>query len=111
MQDAMSIGLSGMAAAEASIAARARNLANINTKGYRPVEPVQKSVEGGVQTSTREVPLTPATAAALGEIPAEGERFAEDLVNLKLAETAYKASAAVVRTANRLADEALETLG
>lgn len=111
MQDAMRIGLSGMKAAEAAVAARARNIANLNTKGYRPVEPVQKSVEGGVQTSTREVPLAPATAAALNDIPPESDRLVEDLVNLKLAEVAYKASAAVMRTAGRMADTALKAFG
>jgi flagellar hook-associated protein FlgK len=111
MQDAMRIGLSGMRAAEAAVAVRARNIANLNTKGYLPVEPVQKPVPGGVQTSVREVPLSPETQATLGDIPAEGERLADDLVNLHLAEIAYRASAAVVKTADRMAAAALDALG
>jgi flagellar basal body rod protein FlgG len=111
MQDAMRIALSGMRAAEAAVAVRARNIANLNTKGYLPVEPVQKSIQGGVQTSVREVPLSPATEAALGDIPAEGENLVSDLVHLRLAEFAYRASAAVVKTADRMAEAALDALG
>jgi flagellar hook-associated protein FlgK len=111
MQDALRIGLSGMRAAEEAVAVRARNIANLNTKGYRPVEPVQKAVEGGVQVTVREVPLSPETEAALNDMPAAGERLVEDLVQMKLAEVAYRASAKVVSTASRMMDAALEALG
>lgn len=111
MEDAVRIGLSGLRAAEAAVAIRARNIANLNTKGYRPVEPVQRAVDGGVEVAAREVPLAPETAGALAEIPPEGARLAEDLVGLKLAETAYKAAAAVVRTAGRMSDALLEAIG
>lgn len=111
MQDALRIALSGLRAAEEAVGVRARNLANLNTKGYRPVEPVQKSVEGGVQVRVREVPLSPETEAALADIPAAGERLAEDLVQMRLAEHAYRASAKVIATADRMMDAALEALG
>jgi len=111
MQDALRIGLSGLRAAEEAVAIRARNIANLNTKGYRPVEPVQRAVEGGVQTTVREVPLSPETEAALAEVPAAGEGLAEDLVQMKLAEVAYRASVKVISTAGRMMDAALDALG
>jgi flagellar hook-associated protein FlgK len=111
MFDAVQIGLSGMKAAESAVSIRAQNIANLNTKGYRPIEPVQRSVPGGVATSVREVPLAPETAAMLNDLPAEGDNLVTDLVNLHLAEIAYKASASVVRTANEMSDVALEALG
>ena len=114
----MQIGLSGMRAAETAAAARARNIANINTKGYVPVEPVFKSVDGGVEASVREQQppppqnLSPGMAEFLSEMPPDGAAdLASDLVNLRLAEIAYKASAKVVETAGRMQDAALDALG
>ncbi len=110
MQDALRIGLSGMKAAESALAVRARNLSNLNTKGYRPVEPVQKSADGGVETTMNPAPLSPETASSLGDMPDEGDHLVQDMVGLKTAETAYKASAAVVRTAGQMADEAINII-
>jgi flagellar hook protein FlgE len=110
MQDALRIGLSGMKAAEAALAVRARNISNLNTKGYRPVEPVEKSADGGVETTMSQAPLAPETSSALGDIPAEGDHLVEDMVGLKTAQTAYKASAAVVRTADEMSQEAINII-
>jgi flagellar hook protein FlgE len=109
MLDALQIGLSGMRAQEVAVSARARNIVNVNTKGYLPVEPVFRSSEGGVQATIREQTISPEVQGALAEMPAGPVDLATELVNLRLAEIAYKASSIVVRTAGRMQDEALET--
>jgi flagellar hook protein FlgE len=117
MMDAIQIGLSGMRAAETAVAARARNISNVNTKGYVPVEPVYKSVDGGVDVSVREQQPAPQQDASpgmtefLSEMPPNGAvDLVSDLVNLRMAEIAYKASAKVVQTAGRMQDAALDAI-
>ena len=111
MLDAIQIGLSGMRAAETVVSARARNIVNVNTKGYLPVEPVLKSSEGGVQATIREQTLSPETQGALAEMPEGPVDLANELLNLRLAEIAYKASAKVVKTAGQMQDAALQAFG
>jgi flagellar basal body rod protein FlgC len=41
--------------------------------------------------------------------PAKQDGLIEDIVDIKLAETAYKANAAVIRTASDMQDELLKT--
>lgn len=110
MIDALRTGLTGLVAAETSAAARAQNIVNAQTPGYRPVEPVLRSSDGGVRASVRERPLSPGAALALEEGALPPVSLAEELVQLKVAEIAYKASAAVVRTAGRLGDAALDII-
>jgi len=108
MMDAFGIGLSGMRAAETQVNAGAINIANMNTKGYVPVQAVQQSTSGGVKASIQKQALSPETQAALADIPGGAEDLASDVVSMKMAEAAYKASAKVVETANQMQDVLLE---
>jgi flagellar hook-associated protein FlgK len=112
MMDAMQVGLSGMRAAETDATARALNIANVNTKGYVPVEPATNGAGGsGIGAGFRQETLTPQTGSALADIAGNGVNLADELINLRLAETAYKASAKVVQTANEMSDTLLKALG
>jgi flagellar hook protein FlgE len=111
MMDPVQIGLSGMRAATTAVAARASNIANVNTKGYLPVEPVMKSTgDGGVEASITQPPLSPDIAQALAEMPGGAVDLTQELVQMRFAEIAYKASAKVVESANSMQDEALNLI-
>lgn len=111
MMDAFGIALSGMRAAVTGVNASAINIANMNTKGYVPVQAVQRTTAGGVKASIEKQALSPDTQAALADIPGGAEDLATDMVQLRMAENAYKASAKVVETANQMQDVLLEALG
>jgi flagellar hook protein FlgE len=111
MMEAMQIGLSGMQAAQSVAATRAANIANLDTKGYVPVEPaVQSSGDGGVQASASQPGLSPEMAAFLANIPMSPVDLANELAQLRMAQIAYAASAKVVSTASRMQDTALKTI-
>jgi len=111
MSDILQIGLSGMRAAETQVTASASNIVNMNTKGYVPVQAVLKSsTSGGVQASIQPQTLSPETQAAIADIPGGAEDFVSDAVSMKMAETAYKASAKVIETANQMQDVLLAAL-
>ena len=112
MMDALQIGLSGMRAAETVVTASASNIANLNTKGYVPVQAVLKSSSGGgVQASIQQQTLSPGTQAALAEIPGGAVDLPTEMVSTRMAVTAYKAAAKVVETANQMSDLLLEAFG
>lgn len=110
MMDAIGIGLSGLRAAETQANASAINIANMNTKGYVPVQAVQRSTSGGVKASIQKQTLAPQTQAALADIPGGAEDPVSDIVSMKMAETAYKASAKVIETAGEMQDALLAAL-
>jgi len=111
MINALQIGLSGMRAAVTQLDASAANIANMNTKGYVPVEAVQSSsANGGVQASIQPQALSPEMQAAIADIPGGAEDFVSDAVQMRMAETAYKASAKVIETANQMQDVLLAAL-
>ena len=105
MSDILQIGLSGLRAAETQVTANASNIANMNTKGYVPVQAVlQSSTSGGVQASIQPQALSPETQAAIADIPGGAEDLVSDMVSMKMAKTAYEASAKVIETANQMQD-------
>ena len=110
MMDAMRIGLNGMKVAETQVAARSRNIVNVATPGYRPVEPIVKSAEDGPRAIIRERPLVPELALVEGT-PLPPVNLAEEIVHMRAAQHAYKASAKVVETASRMSREAIDILG
>lgn len=59
----------------------------------------------GLKQSTRTVEKAATNIAD----PAKQDTMIEDIVDIKLAETAYKANAAVIRTASDMQDTLLET--
>jgi len=112
MSDVFQIGLSGMRAAETQVTANASNIANMNTRGYVPVEAVlTPSTSGGVQAFVQPQMLTPQTQAAIAEIPGGAVDLASEMIQMRMAENAYKASAKIIETANQMQDVLLAAMG
>ena len=128
MLNAITTALSGLNAASQKLNASASNIANVSTAGSTNPEGEQQAFQalttaqtsqsaGGVQSSI--IPKDPGTQSAFspnspfadenGLIEVPNVDLAEEAVNLNLAEIAYKASAAVIRTAEEMSDELLES--
>lgn len=99
--------LAGLRAASQRIQIRAENVVNVQTEGYRPAVPVQTAQAAGPIVRAERLPperaqsVLPGTGFVLPEVSLEAE-FADILVS----ETAYKASASLLRTSREL-DQAL----
>ncbi len=107
MINGASYALAGLKAASTQFAARADNIANVQTPAYRRAVPDQVSTSGGPQvTVRREAPPEPAFPGG----PANNVRLEEELVAAKLSETAYKAAARVLRAADEVTEETLDIL-
>lgn len=126
MLDSIKTSLSGLNAASKQVNAGANNLANQGTVGalspedgppaYQPVDVVQTTDNtGAVRAET--VARNPASYAAYdpnstfandeGLVAAPNVDAATEIVNMKLAEVAYKASLAALRTAQDMSEELL----
>ena len=128
MIGAISTALTGMFAASKRVEASANNIANASSAGsldpnspnqpYQALETIQTSnVDGG--TSATNIPKNPGFvnayapdspfANADGQVGVPNVDMAEEAVNLKLAEIAYKANISVLKTASEMSDELLNT--
>lgn len=127
MSGIISNALSGLNAAQTRANVASNNIANAHSSGstdgttkpaYTPQDVVQISqTGGGVSTSVQD--RDPATslapdpdqpyADADGLVAVPNVSYAQELVTLKTAEHAYKASAAVIKTAQEL-DDALSEI-
>lgn len=125
MINTIGIALSGLTGAAKKAGAAAANIAHMQTTGRRdgqsplPYNAVttasSSTARGGVQTAI--IPKDPAFvpsyrpdspfADEAGYVGAPAVDLAAEAVNLKLAETAYKANLAVIRTADEMQDELL----
>ncbi len=107
MVSSVQYGLAGLQAAASRVEIRARNISNVLTEDYRPVEPVQVASENGpvVQEQFRSRLLSVPSAAMSGT-----QGLAHDIVDLRVAEQAYAASAKVIKTANDMQDKLLDIL-
>ena len=124
MVDAISTALSGLNAASKQVEASASNIANITTTGsldsdsdlsapYEAQITVQESLEqGGVKSQIipknpgiveRFAPSSP-FANEEGLIGAPNVNLTEEIVTLKLAETAYKANITTLKAVNAIND-------
>lgn len=128
MIGAISTALTGLFAATKRVEASASNIANASSAGsldpgapiqpYQALTTVQTSTESG-GTSATNIPKNPGFvnayapdspfANADGEVGAPNVDLAEEAVNLKLAEIAYKANISVMKTAGEMSDELLNT--
>ena len=99
--------LAGLQAASTQFAARADNIANVQTPNYRRAVPDQVSTSGGPQATVRR---EAAPEPAYPGDPANNVRLEEELVAAKLSETAYKAAARVLRAADETTEETLNIL-
>lgn len=127
MINAISTALSGLTASLRKLDTAANNIANVSTSGaltpengpepYSAQLTTQQTVSsGGVKTNiinkdpgfiTAYAPNSP-FANTDGEIGIPNVDLAEEAVNLKLAEYAYKANLKVIETTSELTDELLE---
>lgn len=102
MISALSIGIAGLKAAEARVSARAENIVNWQSEGYRPLVPVQTSAANGpVVKITRPADLT-------GDFPFVD--LAAEFVDMSLAKHAYQASAKIIRTADEMQKSLLDAI-
>ncbi len=126
MIGAIQTALSGLAAATKQIGASANNIANLSTAGsldgdpapYSTVQAVQQTALNGQGVSTVIVPKSPGFVPAYdpdspfanadGMIGVPATDLAEEAVNMTMAKTAYKANAAVIRTAAEMEDDLLK---
>ncbi len=128
MIGAISTALTGLFAASKRVEASANNIANVSSAGsldpasptqpYQALTTVQTSTESG-GTSAANIPKNPGFvnayapdspfANADGEVGVPNVDLAEEAVNLKLAEIAYKANVSVLKTASAMSDELLNT--
>lgn len=133
MADAFSTAVSGLTAASRALAISASNIVNARSggpvtaqgyQGYQPQAVTQSSVAGaggvgasgvggGVVTGSR--PVMPAFVPAPGEdgtaYGMPNSSLTTDLVQMRLAQTAYKASAALIRTQDDLQKTTLSVVG
>jgi hypothetical protein len=101
MTDAMTIGAAGLRAAEARVNVRAQNIANWLSEDYRPLEPEQTTDESGAPRVRVSRP-----PELQGEYPVVDT--ASELVDMKMAQRAYEASAKVMRTADEMSKTLLD---
>ena len=126
MFNTVSIALSGLTASSLKASTAASNIANISTSGalssedgqapYEARFTTQTSLEsGGVRADVaiRNPGFVPAFdpgspfANSEGLIGAPNVDLAEEIINLKLAETTYKANVKTLQVASELSDELL----
>jgi len=108
MNDILGIAVSGMRAASARLSVHAGNIANQQTEGYHPVRPAQTTgptgepiVQAQRLSPDRAQQRIPGTDFVVPETSLENE-----MVGTMESETAYKASAKLVKTAREM-DKAL----
>ena len=128
MVDAISNALSGLQSAGIRAGVSANNIANLQTVGaktpdrgpaaYVPQDVVATAIPaGGVATHVQD--RAPATVTAYdpdhpyaddqGAVDVPNINLETEIVNLKIAEIAYKASANVIKTARAMQDDLLKT--
>lgn len=102
MNTVTNIGLAGMKAAEMRVAIRATNIVQAPVAEAQAFMPVQTT-----RALVPTVKAQPIPRAADGSKP---DTLAEDLVDLQIAQQAYRASAAVVRTGADMSRTLLDAL-
>lgn len=122
MINAIHIALSGLNAASRKVEASASNIANMQTPDYEPLTTVQKAqtTENGqgsgvsAQNLPKTNPFTPSYepdspfANPQGVVNSPNVDLAEEAVNMSMAEAAYKASLAIIKTSDEMTQEMLK---
>lgn len=122
MINAIHIALSGLQAASRRVEASASNIANMQTPDYNPLTTTQTAQADeagqGAGVSARNIPksngFTPSYdpdspfANQQGLVNTPAVDLAAEAVNMSMAETAYKASVAVIKTTEDMTDEMLK---
>ena len=106
--DAISIGLSGLTAADAQLNVTAKNIANLNTSGYKSERVDLVELSGG---GVRAAGISRDTSkGALDATGVEGSNvdLAAQAVDLIREKSLYRANALVVKTADQLLGSLLD---
>ena len=102
MISAFAYGIAGLRAAEMRVSARAQNIVNWQSQGYRPLVPQQT-------TGANDEPIVKITRAELsGDFPFVD--LADEIVDMQMAKRAYQAAAKVIRTADEMSKTLLDAL-
>lgn len=115
ISNAISTAVSGLRAGATRAAVAADNIANATTRGFIPSEVISTTVMArggvgnpggaGVRTSVR-----PAVSLSADTLDNYNVDLANEFARLIQTRTAYRASASLVRTADRMQREALDEL-
>ncbi|MBI1213503.1 MAG: hypothetical protein GC190_18745 [Alphaproteobacteria bacterium] len=99
---AFAYGIAGLRAADMRVMARAQNIVNWQSQDYQPVVPDQT-------TGINDEPIVKITRAELtGDFPPVD--LAAEIVDMKMAQRAYQASAQVIRTADEMSKTLLDAI-
>lgn len=109
MMDAMASALAGLRAATTRTAARADNIANLQTDGYRQAVPVQTTSPAGPEVRVVRPGPAQRVDPVTGLIASEGS-VETDIVDLVMSKVAYKASAKILRSADEMTGSLLDSL-
>lgn len=99
--------VAGLNAAAKRVAIRAENIVNAQSEGYRPAVPVQTSTAAGPVVRAERLPAdraqqsVPGTGLVIPEVD-----LATEFTDIMVSETAYKASASLLKTSRDM-DRAL----
>lgn len=122
MINAIHIALSGLQAASRRVEASASNIANLQTPDYKAQTTLQTAQNDGAgqgsgvtaQNIPKTSPYTPSYdpdspfANGQGIVNTPNVDLAEEAVNMSLADTAYRASVAVIKTTDEMTQDMLK---
>jgi flagellar basal-body rod protein FlgC len=99
----LSSAVSGLVASSARITASAENIANVNTDGYLAHD-TQNNSPSGLVSGKAFVPAAVQVAA----IEPSNVSIGKEFIDMMAAKAAYKANAAVIRTAEDMLEDSLD---
>jgi flagellar hook protein FlgE len=107
MTSILDTALAGLSRDMKGIENAARNVANVNTDGYRAQ---QDGSAAGATTAPEATPTGNNEAASLVDLPASDVDLATEFVEIKLHTIGYQANGLLIRVADRLLGETLDLL-
>ena len=115
MTAAIRTAASGLQARQTQLDVTARNVANADTRGYKRLEARPEDTGAGVRTRVERVdtPGVPLPVEPGSSGPAEGSNvdLTREIPNLLASTRGYEANLQVVRTADEMLGELLDTKG
>ncbi len=115
MTSAINTAAAGLRARQTQLDATARNIANADTRGYKRLEVRQEETAAGVQARVERVgaPGVPQPARPGEAGPLEGSNvdLAREIPDLIVSGRGYEANLQVLRTADEMLGELLDTKG
>lgn len=112
MPNVLSNAVSGLSLNRLKVNVAAQNIANASTRGYTPQEVIASQLGTNAVGSTQ--PRTPPTIRTIDEdgqeISLPNVSLDEELIQTSIAETGYRANAAIIRTDRALQKRLLDVL-